>query len=80
MEPVDIVLICNVLVSIGLFLATLYRIKIEREQVKTIIRNAKSAEKLETIKKVVQKERSEICKMNGGELMEFLEQVFKDED
>jgi hypothetical protein len=75
-----LVILFNCLVSSGLFIATLYRIKIEKAQVKVVIANAKSAEKLLSIRKCVDREREEIEKMSGKELMDFLEQVLKDEN
>jgi len=71
--------ICTILVSIGLFLATLYRIRIEREHVKVTIENARSAEKLKMIRKVIEREKDEIRKMDGKEFLEFLKEIFKDE-
>lgn len=69
MEFEWLVIITNTLVSIGLFTATLYRIKIEKDHVKTIVENANAAKKLELLKKAVEKEKDIILGMKNGEEM-----------
>ncbi len=55
------------------FLATLYRIKIERDQIQTIRKNVKSTECLESLRKYIKAERGSIAHMNEKELQEFLD-------
>lgn len=80
LETIELVLISNALVTIGIFLATLYRIKIERKQVEIIIKNANSAEKLRKFQKMVEAEREMIEEMKGHEFLELLEKLFEDEN
>jgi hypothetical protein len=68
-----IVIITNTLVVLATFLATLYRIKIEREQVQTVKQNVKAKECLESLRKYIKAERNSLTGMNKEELKEFLE-------
>lgn len=68
-----IVVVSNTLVVFATFLATLYRIKIEREQVQSIRRNIKARECLENLRKYVKADRSLLNCMNDKELKEFLD-------
>jgi len=52
-----IVIVSNTLVVFATFLATLYRIKIERDQVQTVRQNAKAEECLESLRKYIKAER-----------------------
>lgn len=67
-----IVIVSNTLVVFATFLATLYRIKIERDQVQTVKRNAKSTECLESLRKYIKTERPSLINMDKEELKEFL--------
>jgi hypothetical protein len=67
-----IVIVSNTLVVFATFLATLYRIKIERDQVQTVKQNAKAAECLESLRKYIKTERSSLVNMDKDELKEFL--------
>jgi hypothetical protein len=73
MDYTVIVIITNTLVVLATFIATVYRIKIEREQIQTIKRNVKAKECLESLRKYVKAERTSINNMNEQELKEFLE-------
>jgi hypothetical protein len=67
-----IVIVSNTLVVFATFLATLYRIKIERDQVQTVKQNVKAAECLECLRKYIKTERSSLVNMDKEELKEFL--------
>ena len=75
-----IVIISNLLVAVGLFFATLYRIKIEKNQIAVIIKNAEAAEKFKALKQTIKKEKDAIMEMSGKEFLEFLERVVNSED
>ena len=68
-----IVIVSNTLVIFATFLATLYRIKIERDQIQTVKRNATARECLEPLRKYIKTERKSITSMNKEELKEFLD-------
>ena len=68
-----IVIVSNTLVVFATFLATLYRIKIERDQVQTVKQDVKAKECLESLRKYVKTERTSLINMNKEELKEFLE-------
>ena len=72
-----IVIITNTLVVLATFIATLYRIKIEREQIQTVKRNTQSKECLESLRKYIKAERTSITRMNEKELKEFLDYLEK---
>ena len=68
-----IVIVSNTLVVFATFLATLYRIKIERDQVQTIKQNVQAKECLDSLRKYIKTERKLITSMSKEELQEFLE-------
>ena len=68
-----IVIVSNTLVVFATFLATLYRIKIERDQIRTVKQEVKAKECLEGFRKYVKTERDSIAKMNKQELANFLD-------
>jgi hypothetical protein len=72
-----IVIVSNTLVVFATFLATLYRIKIERDQVQTVKRNVKAKECLESLRKYIKTERTSLINMNKEELKEFIEYLEK---
>jgi hypothetical protein len=72
-----IVIVSNTLVVFATFLATLYRIKIERDQVRTVKQNASSTECLESLRKYIKTERKSITSMSKEELIEFLDYLEK---
>jgi hypothetical protein len=59
------------------FLATLYRIKIERDQVRTVKQNVKAAECLASLRKYIQAERSSLDSMDKQDLKGFLDYLEK---
>lgn len=68
-----IVIVSNTLVVFATFLATLYRIKIEREQVRTFKENVSANMCLESFRKYVKAERSAIMHMNKCDLEKFID-------
>jgi uncharacterized protein YqeY len=72
-----IVIVSNTLVVFATFLATLYRIKIEREQVQTVKKEVKAKECLDSLRKYVKAERNSLAGMNKEELKEFLDYLEK---
>ncbi len=72
-----VVIVSNTLVVFATFVATLYRIKIEREQVKTVKQNVTSNQCLESFRKYVKAERNELVNMDKAELEKFLDYLQK---
>jgi len=72
-----IVIISNTLVVFATFLATLYRIKIERDQIQTVKKNVQAKECLESLRKYIKTERRSLICMNEEELKEFLDYLEK---
>jgi hypothetical protein len=72
-----IVIVSNTLVVLATFLATLYRIKIERDQIRTFKKDVKSKECLESLRKYIKTERQSISCMNKEELTTFLDYLEK---
>ncbi|MFB3889015.1 MAG: hypothetical protein ACE14S_05950 [Candidatus Bathyarchaeia archaeon] len=72
-----IVIITNTLVVLATFIATLYRIKIERDQIQTVKKNVQARECLENFRKYIKAERNTISNMNQRELKEFLDYLEK---
>ena len=68
-----IVIVSNTLVVFATFLATLYRIKIEREQVQTFKKEVKARECLETLRKHIKTERGSLVCMSKEDLKGFLD-------
>lgn len=75
-----VVLISNLLLTIGLFLTTLYRVRIEKRQIDVLIKNAKSAEKMKIIRKVLKNNKNIFLEMSGQDFIDFLEEACKNED
>jgi len=73
MDYTIIVIITNTLVVLATFIATLYRIKIERDQIQTVKRNTQAKECLGSLRRYIQAERGSISQMNEEELKEFLD-------
>ena len=68
-----IVIVSNTLVVLATFLATLYRIKIERDQIRTVKQDVKAKECLETLRKYVKTERASLASMGKEDLKGFLD-------
>jgi hypothetical protein len=73
MELEIIVIVSNTLVVLATFLATLYRIKIERDQIRTVKQDVKAKECLESLRKYIRTERHSLTCMNKEELKGFLD-------
>jgi hypothetical protein len=72
-----IVIITNTLVVLATFIATLYRIKIERDQIQTVKRNVQAKDCLTSLRKYIKAERESISHMNEKDLQEFLDYLEK---
>jgi hypothetical protein len=72
-----IVIVSNTLVVFATFLATLYRIKIERDQIRTFKGNVNAVQCLESFRKYVKAERRELVEMDKGELEKFMDYLEK---
>lgn len=72
-----IVIVSNTLVVLATFLATLYRIKIEREQIRTFKENVSATQCLESFRKYVKAEHTELENMDKAELEKFLDYLEK---
>jgi hypothetical protein len=72
-----IVIVSNTLVVLATFLATLYRIKIERDQMQTVKQDVKAKECLDSLRKYIKTERTSLINMNKEELKEFIEYLEK---
>ena len=72
-----IVIVSNTLVVFATFLATLYRIKIERNQIRTFKGNVSAVQCLESFRKYVKAERTELADMNKAEMEKFLDYLVK---
>ncbi len=72
-----VVIIGNTLVVLATFLATLYRIKIEREQVRLFKQDVKAKDCLEALRKYVKEERESLSAMDKEELKGFLDYLQK---
>ncbi len=72
-----VVIVSNTLVVFATFLATLYRIKIERDQMQTVKKDVKSKECLDSLRKYIKAERDSISTMSKEELQDFLDYLEK---
>jgi len=72
-----IVVIGNTLVVAATFIATLYRIKIERDQIKVVKQDVKAKECLDGLRKYVKAERESLSAMSKDELKDFLDYLQK---
>ena len=72
-----IVVIGNTLVVGATFLATVYRIKIERDQIRIVKQNATAKECLEALRKYVKAERESLLAMDKKELNGFIDYLQK---
>ena len=72
-----IVVIGNTLVVLATFLATLYRIKIEREQTRLFKQDVKAKECLDAFRKYIKAERESLAAMDKEEMKGFLDYLQK---
>ena len=77
MDVQTIVIISNTLVIAATFVATLYRIKIERDQILTVKKNVQAKECLESLRKYIKAERKSLNRMSCDELKDFLDYLEK---
>lgn len=77
MELELIVIVSNTLVIFATFLATLYRIRIERDQIRTVKQDVKAKECLVSLRKYIQSERNSLMCMNQEDLKGFLDYLEK---
>lgn len=78
-EAIDAVLISNLLVTIGLFIATLYRIILEKHQVNWFIKRMKEEDTIIAIKKVLKLMETEKCDdMTVKDFKDILEAMVKE--
>ena len=68
-----LIIVSNTLMMLATLLATLYRIKIERESVKTVKENVKAKSCLESLRKYTKTERNLLASMNNEDLNGFLD-------
>jgi hypothetical protein len=73
MEMEAVVIISNIFLMFATLLATLYRIKIEHEQVQTVKQNVKAKVCLESLRKYAKTERNMLATMNKDNMEGFLD-------
>jgi short-subunit dehydrogenase involved in D-alanine esterification of teichoic acids len=72
-----IVIISNTVLVLGTFIATLYRIKIERDQIRTVKLDVKAKECLAELRKYIKTERHSLIEMDKEELKSFVDYLEK---
>lgn len=72
-----IVVISNTVLVLGTFIATLYRIRIERDQIRTVKLDVKAKECLSELRKYIKTERSSLIEMDKKELKSFIDYLEK---
>jgi hypothetical protein len=73
MDIGTIIIVTNTSVVLATLLATLYRIKIEREQIHTFKRNVRAKECLDSLRNYVRVERKSLGSIEKKDLKEFLD-------
>jgi hypothetical protein len=73
MDIGTVVIVTNTSVVLATLLATLYRIKIEREQIHTFKRNVRAKECLDSLRNYVRVERKSLGSIEKKDLKEFLD-------
>jgi len=76
----ELILVSNLLVTISLLVVTVYRAKIERNQIKTIVENANAMQKLRKLRVLIKTEKDIIIENFGRETYAFLLEVINDEN
>lgn len=77
MNPQDLVIIGNTVIMGATLIATLYRIKIEREIARVQKEETEYKKRVEIFKIMLDKERDEILSMTSEEIYDMLEKVWK---
>lgn len=75
----DIVIVSNSLIMVATLIATLYRIVIEREQVKLLQENTKYRKQIKAFKTVLNQEKDEILNMTPEEILDMIDNVWKED-
>ena len=78
MIPQDLVIISNTIIMATTLVATMYRIRIERDHIKLIKKETEYKNRIETFRIMLEKEREEILSMTPEEICKMLETVWKD--
>lgn len=73
MDISSVVIVTNTLVVLATLLATVYRIKIEREQIKTLKRNVQAIECLDSLHKYVKTERNSLGCIDKKDINDFFD-------
>ena len=73
MDLSTLVIVTNTSVVLATLLATLYRIKIEREQIRTIKRNVRAKECLASLRNYVRAERKSLSSIEKKDLKDFFD-------
>ena len=73
------VYLLNLVVTVALFIATLYRIKIEKKSVDVTIQNARARNSLEILKRIVEREKDLILEDAEG-FIKFLKEYCGNEN
>jgi CO dehydrogenase/acetyl-CoA synthase beta subunit len=77
-DATTVVLISNTVIMAITAIATIFRIKIEKFQVKVMAENAEYRRRIEAFKEILQKEKSEFLDMKPEEVYEMLMKVLCD--
>lgn len=75
----DIVIVSNSLIMVATLIATLYRIVIEREQVKLLQENTKYRKQIKAFKIVLNQEKDEILNMTPEEILDMIDNIWKED-
>lgn len=73
MDIGTIIIVTNTSVVLATLLATLYRIKIEREQIRTFKSNVKAKECLDSLRNYVKTERKSLGSVDKTDLKDFFD-------
>jgi len=73
------VYLLNLVVTVALFIATLYRIKIEKRSVDVTVQNARARNSLEMLKRIVEREKDLILE-DPEEFIKFLKEYCGNEN
>ena len=79
MVGIEDLYLLNLAITTILLLATLYRVKIERDIAKVTIENAVYRNALKRLKRILESEKDVIETADGKEVYEFLKEFLKDE-
>jgi hypothetical protein len=80
MEVEVILLISQILMTLGMLVITIYRVKLEKKSVQVIVGNTEAIERIRALKWALKSEREQILSMTGKDFIDFLEKVIMDAD